>query len=188
MSTDHEAARATEWIRNWFRRSDREHLNQSLHLMQQVRDEGGGVLEGLRSSGPTPKTLEEALSSLRDELSPIGTVLRVFVTGKSKTLRPVLQKQLYLIGREALLNAVRHSGAKSIEVEIEYRPRRLRMVVRDNGCGMDPQVMHSGRNAHWGLVEMRERAQGIGAKLRIWSRPGFGTEIELSVPGDYSVE
>src|SRR5271154_1001709 len=107
VSTDHEAAGATEWIRNWFRRSDREHLNKPLYLMQQVQDEGGVVLEGLRSSGGTPKTLEEALSSLRGELSPAGTVFRVFVTGKSKALRPVLQKQLYLIGREALSNAVR---------------------------------------------------------------------------------
>jgi signal transduction histidine kinase len=159
-------------------------LNRAFHLMQQALDGGRGALEGLRSSGGTRKTLEEELSSLRDELSPTDTLFRVFVTGKSRAFRPVMQEQLYLIGREALINAVRHSKARNIEAEIEYLPRRLSMVVRDNGCGMDPQVMRRGRNAHWGRTGMRERAGSIGAKLRIWSRAGFGTEIELSVPAD----
>ncbi len=159
-------------------------LNRALNLMQRVLDEARVVLEGLRSPGGTVKPLEEELSSLRDELSPIGTLFRVFVTGKSKALKPAMHEQLYFIGREALINALRHSKATNIEAEIEYLPRRLRLVVRDNGCGMDPQVIRHGRNAHWGLVGMRERAGSIGAKLRIRSKPGFGTEIELSVPGD----
>jgi len=159
-------------------------LNRALHLMQRVLDEGRVVLEGLRSPVGTPKPLEEGLSSLRDELTPTGALFRVFVKGKSKALKPVMHEQLYLIGREALINALRHSKATNIEAEIEYLPRRLRMVVRDNGCGMDPHVMRHGRNAHWGLLGMRERAGSIGAKLRIRSKPGFGTEIELSVPGD----
>ena len=159
-------------------------LNRALYLMQRVLDEGRVVLEGLRSPVGTPKPLEEGLSSLRDELTPTGALFRVFVKGKSKALKPVMHEQLYLIGREALINALRHSKATNIEAEIEYLPRRLRMVVRDNGCGMDLQVMRCGRNGHWGLVGMRERAGSIGARLRIWSRPGIGTEIELCVPGD----
>jgi len=157
-------------------------LNRGLHLMQRALDEGRLVLEGLRSSGGQTQTLEEALSSLGDELSTKGTLFRVFVTGKSKTLRPVMQEQLYLIGREALVNALRHAQATNVEAEIQYLPRRLRMLVRDNGCGIDPQFICSGREAHWGLLGMRERAGSIGAKLQIWSRPGAGTEIELSLP------
>jgi nitrate/nitrite-specific signal transduction histidine kinase len=81
-----------------------------------------------------------------------------------------------------LVNAFRHSRAKSIEIELEYAPRQLRVLVRDNGCGIDPQMLLSGREGHWGLPGMRERAERIGAKLQVWSRPTAGTEVELSVP------
>jgi signal transduction histidine kinase len=96
---------------------------------------------------------------------------------------PVLGDEVYRIGREALVNAFRHSHAKNIEVELEYTAARLRVLVRDDGCGIDPQVLKSGREGHWGLVGMRERAKQIGARLSVWSRPTAGTEIEISVPG-----
>ena len=159
-------------------------VSRALRLIQRVLDEGRLALQGLRSSSIAPETLEEALSNLRDELSPGGPAFRIFVTGKSRSLKPDVQEQIYLIGREALVNAVRHSEASSIEVEIEYLPHRLRVVVRDNGRGIDPQVVRSGRNGHWGLTGMRERAGSVGARLRIWSKPGCGTEVEISVPGD----
>jgi signal transduction histidine kinase len=139
-----------------------------------------------RSSGTAPATLEQALSSLRHELTPGGMLFRIFVTGKSKALKPDIQEQIYLIGREALINAIRHSNATSIEAEIEYRPRRLRMIVRDNGCGIDSQVIRSGQDTHLGLLGMLERAESMGAQLRIRSRPGAGTEVEISVPVDSS--
>jgi signal transduction histidine kinase len=83
----------------------------------------------------TTKTLEEALSSLRAEPSAAGALIRVFVTGKSKAAEPVMQEQLYLIGREALINALRHSKATNIEAEVEYLPGRLRVVVRYKDAG-----------------------------------------------------
>jgi signal transduction histidine kinase len=90
---------------------------------------------------------------------------------------------VYRIGREALVNSFRHSGAKNIEVEVEYSSRQLYIVVRDDGCGIDPQVLGSGRDGHWGLSGMRERAERIGARLKLRSRHATGTEVELSVPG-----
>jgi signal transduction histidine kinase len=96
-------------------------------------------------------------------------------------LKPEIQEQINLIGREALVNALLHSEATCIEAEVEYLPRRLRVVVRDNGRGVDPQVTGAPSDAHWGLVGMRDRAESIGAKLTIWSRPGAGTEVEISV-------
>lgn len=160
-------------------------LSRALRLIQRVLDEGRLALQGLRSSGVAPETLEEALSNFRDEL-PAGPLFRIFVTGKSRTLKPDVQEQIYLIGREAVVNAVRHSEASSIEVEIEYLAHRLRVVVRDNGCGIDPEVVRSGRDGHWGLTGMRERAGNVGARLRIWSKPGCGTEVEISAPGDFA--
>jgi signal transduction histidine kinase len=97
-------------------------------------------------------------------------------------LHPILRDEVYRIGREALVNAFRHSGATAIEVELEYAVKRLRVLVRDNGRGIDPLVLQSGREGHWGLPGMRERAESIGGTLRVWSRASYGTEIELSVP------
>jgi signal transduction histidine kinase len=157
-------------------------LSRALRLMYRVIDEGRVALLGLRSPEIASTSLEQALSELGDEFTPGGARFQIFVMGQPKALKPAIQEQIYLIGREAVLNALRHSGATSIEVEVEYSPRRLRVVVRDNGRGIDPDVLRSGRDLHWGLVGMRERAASIGAQLRIWSRPGAGTEVEISVP------
>jgi signal transduction histidine kinase len=160
-------------------------LSRALRLMQRVIDEGRQSLQGLRSSRMASMSLEQALSGLRDEFTPNGGVpFRIFVKGQPKPLNPTIQEQISLIGREALANALRHSQATSIEAEVEYLPRRLRMVIRDNGCGIDPSAVRSGRTGHWGLMGMRERAVSIGAQLRIWSRPGAGTEVEVSLPGE----
>jgi len=81
------------------------------------------------------------------------------------------------------VNAVRHARASSIEVELEYKEANFLIVVRDNGCGIDADVLKSGKDGHWGLPGMRERAEGIGAELRLFSRSGAGTEVALAVPG-----
>ena len=88
---------------------------------------------------------------------------------------------MYLIGREALINAFRHAQATRIEVELKYTASYLRLLVRDDGCGIDPHVIDSGRDGHWGLSGMRERADRIGARLHVSSSATAGTEIELSV-------
>jgi signal transduction histidine kinase len=98
-------------------------------------------------------------------------------------LPPILRDEVYRIGREALLNAFRHSQAKNIEVEVEYAANRLSILVRDDGCGIDPQVLRAGRDGHFGLISMRERAKRIGARLTVSSSAASGTEVELSVPG-----
>src|SRR4029077_11831702 len=90
---------------------------------------------------------------------------------------------VYRIGREALINAFRHARAKNIEVELKYSPRQLRVLVRDDGCGIEPGILQSGRDGHWGLSGMRERAEQIGARLHVYSSGAAGTEVELSVPG-----
>jgi nitrate/nitrite-specific signal transduction histidine kinase len=64
----------------------------------------------------------------------------------------------------------------------------LRVLVRDNGGGIDPEVLRSGRDGHWGLSGMKERTGKIGGHLRVLSREAAGTEVELSVPGQIAFE
>jgi signal transduction histidine kinase len=103
------------------------------------------------------------------------------VEGQPRPLQPVVRDEVYKIGREALVNALRHAQATRIEVEIEYGARALRVLVRDDGSGIEPEVLRSGRDGHFGLEGMRERAEMIGGRLRVWSTAGAGTEVELSL-------
>ncbi len=73
-------------------------------------------------------------------------------------------------------------------MELEYGLKQLRLLVRDDGRGIDPQVLSTGREGHWGIRGMKERAEEIGASLRVWSRANAGTEVELSIPGQIAYE
>jgi signal transduction histidine kinase len=155
-----------------------------LGMMGRVIEEGRNTVQGLRSSTSGSQDLEQAFSRIQRELAITKqTGFRVIVEGVARPLRPAICDDVFLIGREALANAFRHSGASEIEVELEYAPSQLKLVVRDNGCGIASDVLQSARDGHWGLSGMRERTERIGAKLRVLSRAEAGTEIELSVPG-----
>jgi len=164
-------------------------LDRVLQLMRQVIEEGRNALRGLRSSAEMAHDLESSFSRIPQELSSQeGTDFRIIVQGPTLRLQPGIRDEVYRIGREAVLNAFRHSGAGNIEVELKYAPDQLKVLVRDNGCGIDPHVVEHGRDGHWGLCGMRERAERIGAKLRLWSRSGEGTELELRIPANIAFE
>jgi signal transduction histidine kinase len=116
------------------------------------------------------------------------TRVRVCVHGREMALSPDLRDEIYCIGREAISNACRHSLASNIDIDIEYRATQLRLTVCDNGCGIDIERLPASRYGYWGLHGMRERAERIGAKLRVLSRAAAGTEIELSVPSRLGFE
>lgn len=156
-------------------------LSHALRVMHRVIDEGRAALDGLRSPKMASTSLEQALCALGKQFTLGEARYRVFVIGKSTTLKPSIQEQIYLIAREALINAMRHSKGTSIEVQVEYLRNKVRLTVRDNGIGIDSNVLRSGRSSHWGLLGMRERATGIGAQLSIRSKRGTGTEVELTV-------
>jgi signal transduction histidine kinase/ligand-binding sensor domain-containing protein len=164
-------------------------VSRVLELMRQVIDEGRNAVRGLRAPSTGPHNLQEALARIPLEMEkPSETDFRIIVEGRPRSLHPVLRDEIYRIGREALVNAFRHSHAKSVEVELEYGANQLRLLIRDNGCGIDPQVLRSGREGHWGLPGMRERAEKVGGRLNVWSSSTAGTEVELSVPSHIAFE
>jgi signal transduction histidine kinase/ligand-binding sensor domain-containing protein len=154
-----------------------------LELMGRVIEEGRVAVRGLRSSRGAAHDLEEAFAGVREELAEAGHIeYRVTIEGEVRPLHPMVRDEVYRIGREALVNAFRHARAGIVELELDYAPNRLRLHVRDDGRGIDPEVASSGTDGHWGLAGMRERAEKIGAQFTIRSRQGAGTEIELTVP------
>ena len=102
--------------------------------------------------------------------------------GQTKDLTPIVRDEIHKLVSEALRNSFKHAHASRIEVEIHYGKRLFRLQVRDDGKGIDPQLLREGRrDGHYGLPGMRERANLVGGHLAIWSEPDSGTEIELTI-------
>lgn len=158
-------------------------VGRVMQLMTQVIDEGRDAVRGLRSTSGNADGLEAAFLRAAQEFGNEQVKdYRVIVEGAPRELHPIIRDEAYRIGREALANAFRHSHANKIEVQLEYSTKHLRILVRDDGTGIDQQVLQTGKDGHWGLAGMRERAESIGARLKVLSRPNAGTEVELLIP------
>jgi signal transduction histidine kinase/ligand-binding sensor domain-containing protein len=175
-----------------FRLGDRPEAKKDLDAaIEQARAaiaEGRDAVQGLRSSVALTNDLARAITTLgeglaSDQNGAEAPDFRVAVEGASRDLAPLVRDEAYRIGGEALRNAFRHANAKRIEVEIHYEARLLRLRVRDDGKGIDRQVLGAGgRGGHHGLPGMRERAELVGGKLAVWSELHSGTEIDLVIP------
>jgi signal transduction histidine kinase len=155
--------------------------------------EGRDAVQELRNRRSSGMSLVEVLTAMTRELEADNasttidgypTQVRIMVEGTPRNVHPTVQANLLSIAREALLNAFRHARAKSVELDIDYSRRMLRLRVRDDGVGLDSKLQIDGRRTgHYGLPGMRERARTIGGKFEFWSRIQQGTEVEVIVPG-----
>ena len=162
----------------------RQEIEKTLDFADQVMAEGRDRVRNLRTSTIGFGGLPKAFQQVVEEAAPNrSSTFKMVVEGTVLELHPIIREETYSIGREALINALTHSEANNIEAEITYESREFRLRIRDDGRGIDPAVLEKGgRDDHWGLQGMRERAKKIGGKLDLWSRPGSGTEVELTVP------
>jgi signal transduction histidine kinase len=164
-------------------------LEKALDRADQAIVEGRDAIQNIRSSTTVTNELVYAMTALGEELAGPrnrdggSPAFQVSIEGAPRELHPILRDDIYRIAREALRNAFCHAQAKKIEAEITYGERLLRLRIRDDGRGIDPKLLKTGRDGHWGLPGMRERAQQIGAQLDIWSEVGAGTEMDLRIPG-----
>jgi signal transduction histidine kinase/ligand-binding sensor domain-containing protein len=161
----------------------KEQLEQSLERADQAIAEGRQAIQDLRSSTVTRNDLAEALRTAADGLmSDQSMTFRLGVEGRPRDLHPILRDEVYRIGCEGLRNAFKHARANRVEAEITYGDRLFRLRIRDDGVGIPPDILESGRCGHYGLTGMRERARQSGGTLEIWSRAGTGAEIDLTIP------
>jgi signal transduction histidine kinase len=162
----------------------RQTLGEILDHADRILSESADRVRTLLGTEPF-NDLPAAFNRIAHAAAPDGRAsLKVVVKGSVRALHAKVLEGAFSIGREALINALRHSQALHVEVEIAYHPKQFCLRVRDDGHGMDSTVLQQGgRPDHWGLLGMREHAQAIGAQLRVWSRPEAGTEVELRVPG-----
>jgi len=164
-------------------------LDEAIREGDEAIAEGRDAIQGLRANPGGERDLEYLLTAVGQELARSSgaeggpPAFRVTVEGTRQPLSPLLQDEVYRIAREFLRNAFLHAHANRIEVEIAYDRQFFRLRIRDDGKGIDRKVVEVGaRQGHWGLPGVRERAKRIGARFRLWSEPGAGTEGELTLP------
>jgi signal transduction histidine kinase/ligand-binding sensor domain-containing protein len=167
-----------------------ESIDKAINTAAGAVAEGRSAIQDLRLHPAGGGDLAELLTTAGQELarsreaSGNPPVFGVTVEGARRDVAPLIQDEVYRIARELLRNAFNHAQAGRIEVEIRYDSRQLRLHVRDDGKGIDPQILKAGgRAGHYGLPGMRERANRFGGKLDFWSEAGAGTEAVLTVPG-----
>jgi len=167
-----------------------ESLDKAINTAAGAIAEGRSAIQDLRLHAAGGGDLVQLITTAGQELarseeaSGNPPVLGVTVEGARRDVAPLIQDEVYRIARELLRNAFHHAQAGRIEVEIRYDSRQFRLHVRDDGKGIDSEVLKAGgRAGHYGLPGMRERANRFGGKLDFWSEAGAGTEAVLTVPG-----
>jgi signal transduction histidine kinase/ligand-binding sensor domain-containing protein len=153
-------------------------LDQADQLLNEARDR----VSDLRTAGLETDIALAIRRAGEEVFANVSVDFRVSTTGTPRHLTSSVADDIYRIAREALLNAARHADASVIEVEIAYEPKTLRLRIRDNGNGLDVESAEP-KPRHFGLMGMRERANRIGASLKIVSGKGAGTDIEVVVSG-----
>jgi signal transduction histidine kinase len=166
----------------------RKKLDNAIDRASDTIAEARGAVEGLRSPALVNSDLGIAIRTFGEELAA-GEVrdnppaLDVTIEGEARDLDPIVRDEVYRIATEALRNAYQHAGASRVEVQIRYDARQFRLRIRDNGRGINNDVVAKAeRTGHYGLHGMSERAKLMGGHLEIWSNVGSGTELELTVP------
>jgi ligand-binding sensor domain-containing protein/signal transduction histidine kinase len=161
----------------------RTHLDRARSLVRSSMAEARRYVWDLRSQSLDDRDLPAALSEMTRRLTAESGVHTQFEVGG--TLRPLpkqIENNLLRIGQEAVNNAVRHARAENISVRLVFDATSVRLNVKDDGLGFDPDAQGNGAGGHFGLVGMRERAREMGGDVRVGSSPGEGCEVEVNVP------
>ena len=140
-----------------------------------VMDLRASVLEGQDLAAALQSGTAQWIEGSNVELS-------VDVSGPPNHLPQDMEQHLLRIAQEAVTNVLKHAGASRIWVKLHMEARKIYLRIVDNGRGFDQQDVFSDLAGHFGVIGMRERAERLGGKLNLKSRPGEGTEVEVTVP------
>ena len=150
--------------------------SMSRHSMIEARRSVWDLRCDLLEKGDLPSALDKIVRSLATEGQ---AEIQVDVSGTPLRLPGPIEMNLLRIGQEAVANAVKHGHASRIQIELQYGPESVILRVNDDGRGLDPG--QASAVGHFGMLDMRERAESLGAQLQIDSAPGQGTHIAIEV-------
>ena len=155
-------------------------LTLARHMLRYTRLEARRSVWDLRSKVLEKQGLVAALQNMAE--STTGVKIELQVQGEKVKLPAAVEFHLFRIAQEALANAVKHSRASVITIELEYGAESFRLTVRDNGCGFDLQATEKIPGSHFGLMGMRERAAKMGGELNLQTAPQKGCCLSVTVP------
>ena len=141
-------------------------------------DEARAAMAGLTRE--TAETLDLAVEAAAEEVAHREGVELELELERAIDAPADVREALVRIVREAATNAITHGRANQLKIVLTNRDC-IRLEVRDNGVGFEPTRLGNGHRG-FGLVSMSERARALGGDLRVVSRPGAGTRIEVAVP------
>ncbi len=152
-----------------------ETLDSVNKLLERASEEIHEIIFDLRPPDLDDIGVVAAIEAFVSTIQRTGLEARLEVVNDPPPLTPEVRLGIYRIVQEALHNVLRHAGADEAVVRLEHQDNTLRVTIRDNGTGFDPEKAR--RPTSLGLLSMRERAAAIDASFEIISRPGGGTAI-----------
>ncbi len=150
--------------------------------LTQAVSEGRNALRALRFSNNVGDELITTLAeATRESCDSAMMTVSLDASGNVRPLHPVLQDEIVLLCREAVRNACQHSEGSRVSITLHYG-KNLFLNVSDDGQGIAPSILEHGKEGHFGIVSMRERARRMGGKLNLTSSPN-GTSVTVELPG-----
>jgi signal transduction histidine kinase/ligand-binding sensor domain-containing protein len=163
--------------------NERETLEEIIRDAATCLRETRQSVAGLRAVRGHRSGLAAAIGDAAREITETKNVrLKLRLDQGVRALPAEVEYNLLRIASEAVSNAVKHSGAHTIEVALQATPDTLRLSVKDDGQGFGRDEHAGPSPGHYGLIGMKERASQIGGDLEVVSQPGNGTTVSVLVP------
>jgi signal transduction histidine kinase len=161
------------------------HVQTAAELARDSLREARRSVAALTPAALRDARLPEALEDVAGRWTELhGVPVEVLTTGEAEALHPDIDVALLSTAQEALANVAKHASASRVGLTLSYMGEFVRLDVRDDGRGFDPDELDElpGESGGFGLSGMRQRAASLGGTLEIESEPGSGTAICASVP------
>lgn len=195
-----------DWGRDWDRRRLAEFLHDEvIQSLLAANSELGSAIEGEGELEPVGVALDRAVGQLRDLASDLypQAVERGGLSGALQAIAkreagpagidftvlgdasppPAIERLLFSIGRELIINVVKHARARELRVTLAHVGPEVALEVSDEGSGIPPgRVEQAAADGHLGLAACRERAEEAGGSLTIDTAPWKGTSVRVVVP------
>jgi signal transduction histidine kinase len=173
-------------VLNFCQRREPEQVESRVHQLMDLNsttlDELRHLIADLRPSHLDDLGLPATLRWYAKDLQPrVNFEIRVEVSYEEQPLDSAVSTALFRVAQEALTNILKYAQARTAWIRLQYAAHEVELEVEDNGVGFDPATPMSGRST-WGLLGMQERAELLGGRFELNSRPGSGTRVRVIIP------
>ncbi|MBE7556886.1 MAG: GAF domain-containing sensor histidine kinase [Anaerolineales bacterium] len=152
-------------------------------ILRQIEAESKRIIRDLRPPTLDALGLVPAIRRYAEQFQHYSDIpCLVQVRGEPVRLSAQMEISIYRLMQEALQNISAHAQASQANISITFSPDSLCLSISDDGRGFDLAAARQNPQGSFGLLSMQERAESLGGKLSLWTEPGQGTRVELSVP------